>query len=72
MDSFSALFHRLDIRQTGAISWPEFAAGMKKPEAESEEELVPVEELERDEEMVAAALKIQAVHRGRASRKGAA
>ena len=72
MDRFSALFHRLDIRQTGAISWPEFAAGMKKPEAESEEELVPVEELERDEEMVAAAVKIQAVHRGRASRKGAA
>ena len=72
MDNFSALFHRLDVGQTGTISWPEFAAGIKKSEAESVEELVPVEELERDDDMVAAAVKIQAVHRGRASRKGAA
>ena len=75
MDNFSALFHRLDVGQTGTISCrssPEFAAGMKKPEADSVEELVPVEELERDDYMVAAAVKNQAVHRGRASRKGAA
>ena len=38
--------------------------------AEAAEELVPVAELEKDEDMVAAATKIQAVHRGRAARKG--
>merc|ERR1712091_650413 len=40
-----------------------------KAAAAEEEELVPVEELEKDKDMVAAATKIQAVHRGRAARK---
>ena len=72
MDNFSTLFHKISVGQPGGISWPEFAAATKKEGVEGEEEeLVPVEELEKDEEMVAAAVKIQAVHRGRASRKGA-
>ena len=46
------------------------AAAAEAPAAAEEEELVPVAELEKDEGMVAAATKIQAVHRGRAARKG--
>ncbi len=46
------------------------AAAAEAPVAAEEEELVPVAELEKDEDMVAAATKIQAVHRGRAARKG--
>merc|ERR1712091_801315 len=45
------------------------AAAAEAPAAAEEEELVPVAELGKDEGMVAAATKIQAVHRGRAARK---
>jgi hypothetical protein len=47
----------------------EKAAAPEAAPAEEEEELVPVEELETDADMVAAATKIQAIHRGRAARK---
>ena len=48
---------------------PVEAAAEEEEEVEEEEELVPVAELEKDADMVAAATKIQAVHRGRAARK---
>ena len=48
---------------------PVEAAAEEEVEVDEEEELVPVAELEKDADMVAAATKIQAVHRGRAARK---
>ena len=76
-DLVSALLHMFDEEEKGSPESSRAAAEGTTQEsapetstAETEEELLPVEDLLKDEELVKAATRIQALQRGRLARKG--
>ena len=80
-DLVSALLHMFEEEERSTEQTPPAASrsdegGVEvtapEPAADESEELVPVEELLKDEELVKAATKIQAMQRGRLARKGTA